>query len=98
VNLFHRWYCGSRRWAAVVEGSLLPWVLDGVELGPRLLEIGPGPGLTTDHLRHRAASLTAVELDPALAARLPDRLRSAGFGDVSVTTRAGRLRFRARRQ
>jgi SAM-dependent methyltransferase len=78
VNLLHRWYCGSRRWAAVVEGSLLPWVLDGVELGPRLLEVGPGPGLTTDVLRHRAASLTALELDPALAARLGRRLRGTG--------------------
>jgi SAM-dependent methyltransferase len=78
VNLFHRWYCGSSRWAAVVDGSLLPWVLDGVELGPRLLEIGPGPGLTTDVLRHRAASLTALELDPALAAKLGRRLGGTG--------------------
>ena len=78
MNLLHRWYCRSRRWAAVVEGSLLPWVLDGVELGPRLLEVGPGPGLTTDVLRHRAASLTALELDPALAARLGRRLRGTG--------------------
>jgi hypothetical protein len=36
-----------------------------------------------------------VVVDPA---GLPGRLRRAGFGDVSVTTRAGRLRFRARRQ
>jgi hypothetical protein len=43
VNLLHRRYCGSGRWSAVVEGSLPPWVLDGVELGPRLLEVGPGP-------------------------------------------------------
>jgi SAM-dependent methyltransferase len=83
VNLFHRWYCGSSRWAAVVEGSLLPWVLDGAELGPRLLEIGPGPGLTTDVLRHRAASLTALELDPALAAKLGRRLGETGVRVVS---------------
>jgi SAM-dependent methyltransferase len=78
VNLFHRWYCGSRRWAAVVEGSLLTWVLDGVEPGPSLLEVGPGPGLTTDLLRHRAASLTALELDPDLAAKLGRRLAGTG--------------------
>jgi protein-L-isoaspartate O-methyltransferase len=59
-----------------VEGSLLPWVLDGVELGTSVLEIGPG--LTTDVLRHRAASLTAVELDPALAAGLGRRLGGSG--------------------
>ena len=78
MNLLHRWYCGSGRWAAVVEGSLLPWVLDGVELGPHLLEVGPGPGLTTDVLRHRAASLTALELDPTLAAKLGRRLDGTG--------------------
>jgi hypothetical protein len=37
---------------------------------------------------------TMVVVDPA---GLPDRLRSAGFGDVSVTTRSDRLRCRARR-
>jgi SAM-dependent methyltransferase len=78
VNLLHRWYCASGRWAAVVQRSLLPWVLDGVELGPRLLEVGPGPGLTTDVLRHRAASLTALELDAGLAAGLGRRLRGTG--------------------
>ena len=78
MNLLHRWYCGSSRWAAVVEGSLLPWVLDGAELGPRLLEVGPGPGLTTDVLRHRAVSLTALELDQALAAKLGRRLGGTG--------------------
>ena len=43
MNLLHRWYCGSSRWAALVEGSLLPWALEGVELGADLLELGPGP-------------------------------------------------------
>ena len=78
MNLLHRWYCGSGRWAEVVEGTLLPWVLDGVELGPRLLEVGPGPGLTTDVLRQRVASLTALELDPSLAAKLGRRLAGTG--------------------
>jgi len=41
-----------------------------------VLEIGPGPGLTTELLKARAPRITAVEIDPALAgtlrARLPD--------------------------
>lgn len=41
-----------------------------------MLEIGPGPGLTTELLKARAPRITAVEIDPALAgtlrARLPD--------------------------
>jgi SAM-dependent methyltransferase len=94
VNLFHRWYCGSRRWAEVVEGSLLPWVLDGIELGPRLLEIGPGPGLTTDVLRHKAPSLTAVELDPTLAAELGRRLGGNGGGVRVVRGDGAALPFR----
>jgi SAM-dependent methyltransferase len=94
VNLLHRWYCGSGRWAALVEGSLLPWVLDGVELGPRLLEVGPGPGVTTDVLRRRVAALTALELDPALAGRLGRRLGGAGTGVAVVRGDGAALPFR----
>ncbi len=39
-----------------------------------MLEIGPGPGLTTDLLRHRVAAVTAVEIDADLAADLKVRL------------------------
>jgi SAM-dependent methyltransferase len=44
------------------------------DLGDDVLEVGPGPGLTTDLLRHRVAKVTAVELDDALASALADRL------------------------
>jgi len=51
---------------------------------------------TLPSLRFRLYHLadTMVLVDPA---GLPDRLRAAGFDEVSVTTRANRLRFRARR-
>jgi SAM-dependent methyltransferase len=39
-----------------------------------VLEVGPGPGLTTDLLRRRTARVTAVEIDDALAADLAQRL------------------------
>jgi hypothetical protein len=51
VNDEHLALCSSREWANFVENELLPWVLDGYELGDDLLEVGPGPGLTTDILR-----------------------------------------------
>ena len=70
VNRFHMWYCRSARWTRSVEQRLLPWVLSDVDLGPSVLELGPGPGLTTQVLADRAPSLTALELDPVLAARL----------------------------
>jgi len=55
VNKAHLEFCSSPEWARLVEDELLPWVLDGYQLGDDLLEVGPGPGLTTDVLRRQAA-------------------------------------------
>jgi SAM-dependent methyltransferase len=73
--------CASAHWQKTVETQILPWVLDGVELGADVLEVGPGPGLTTDLLRTRVSRLTCVEIDDRLAASL--RRRMAG-GNVTV--------------
>ena len=79
--------CSSPECARLVEDELLPWVLDGRELGDDLLEVGPGPGLTTDVLRRRATRVTAVELDLALAEKLAARLAGSNVrvigGDVT---------------
>jgi SAM-dependent methyltransferase len=87
VNKAHLEFCASPEWARLVEDELLPWVLDGHELGEDLLEVGPGPGLTTDVLRHQAARVTAVELDLVLAAKLAARLAGSNVtviaGDVT---------------
>jgi SAM-dependent methyltransferase len=58
----------------MVEDTILPEALGGLSLGDDVLEIGPGPGLTTDVLRTRTERLTAVEFDPDLAAALRDRM------------------------
>lgn len=42
-----------------------------------MLEVGSGPGLTTDVLRRRVPRLTAVEIDPDLARSLKERLRDS---------------------
>jgi SAM-dependent methyltransferase len=76
MNTFHRWYCRSDSWRHTVRERLLPWVLSGVDLGADVLEIGPGPGLTTDVLAERVPQLTCVEKDPALAAALARRRAS----------------------
>lgn len=73
MNRFHRWYCRSSHWRRSVERDLLPWVLDGVDLGADVLEVGPGPGLTTAVLARNVPHLTAVEIDPALAESLRAR-------------------------
>lgn len=74
MNSIHRWLCRSAFWRRALEQSLLPWALEGVDLGDDLLEIGPGPGLTTDLLKQRVARMTALEIDPHLAASLKERM------------------------
>lgn len=74
MNRFHRRYCRSDAWSRRLETSLLPWVLGDTDLGDDVVEIGPGPGLTTDLLRGRVPRLTAVEIDDALASSLAGRL------------------------
>jgi SAM-dependent methyltransferase len=59
-----------------MAGTVLPRALDGVALGPRVLELGPGYGASTRPLATRARSLTALESDPLLADRLRAELRS----------------------
>ncbi|HLE79693.1 MAG TPA: hypothetical protein VJA25_00190, partial [Dehalococcoidia bacterium] len=58
MNLVHRWYCRSDGWRQAVHHGMLPWVLGEQVLGENVLEIGPGPGVTTDWLRERIHRLT----------------------------------------
>jgi ubiquinone/menaquinone biosynthesis C-methylase UbiE len=74
MNEVHLRLCASPEWAAFVKHELLPWALGDLELGDDVLEVGAGPGMTTDVLRRRVAHLTAVEVDDVLAASLGDRL------------------------
>lgn len=94
MNTFHRWYCRSATWRRTVRERLLPWVLAGVDLGADVLEVGPGPGLTTDVLAERIPQLTCVEKDPALAASLARRV---GAGVEVVEADATQLPFPAGR-
>ena len=74
MNLFHRYYCKSDTWAAIVRKYIMPDLAAHNELGDNLLEIGPGPGLTTDWLREKIAKVTAIEVDHKLAESLKARL------------------------
>ncbi len=73
MNLAHRLICSSGKWATTVENDLLPWVLDGVDLGDDVLEIGPGYGANIRVLIDWTPHYTAVELDAPMAARLQQR-------------------------
>ena len=95
MNESHLRYMASPEWAATVRDELLPWVLGSSDLGDDCLEVGPGLGITTDHLRARARWLTAVELDTALAETLADRL--AGTNVEVVNADATNMPFEAGR-
>jgi SAM-dependent methyltransferase len=82
MNRLHSWICRSEKWRRTL-GERLPWVLAGADLGSNPLELGPGPGLTTDVLRTKVPRLTAIEIDPRWAASLNARL---GGGNVEVVT------------
>ena len=56
-----------------MEKYVVPWTLDGLDLGSKVLEVGPGYGATTDLLRSRVAQLTCVEIDAKLAEHLRGR-------------------------
>ena len=54
MNRYHRRCCRSPGWSAFMAGTVLPHALDGIDLGPRVLELGPGYGASTRPLAARA--------------------------------------------
>ena len=90
MNRLHHWICGSAHWRNTLERRV-PWVLAGTKLGDDVLEIGPGPGLTSDLLRVQAPRLTAIEADLDAAQNL--RLRLSGKNVEVVTGNAASMPF-----
>lgn len=76
--------CGSDLWRETVRNEIIPWALGDGDLGDDVLEVGPGFGATTEVFRERVEHLTAVEIDPQLAARLVER-----FDGTNVTVVEG---------
>jgi SAM-dependent methyltransferase len=91
MNEAHLRLCSSPEWQAVVEEEILPNAVGDRTLGEVVLEVGAGPGLTTDAIRKMVPHLTAVELDEMLAARLAERL--AGTNVEVVCADATRMPF-----
>jgi SAM-dependent methyltransferase len=91
LNESHLQFLSSPAWAAMLETDLLPWVEAAGDLGDDVLEIGPGPGLTTELLRQRVSRLTALEIDPTLAAPLQERLEGTNVEVICVDATASGL-------
>ena len=68
--------------------DVLPGLCAGLDLGTRMLEIGPGPGATTEWLRHRVPNLVAVEVEKGAADALRERFDGTNVqvmhGDASA--------------
>lgn len=74
MNRIHNLICSSDWWARGVEGKLLPWALEEVDLGDDVLEFGPGYGATTRVLTRSCPRLTVLELDPGYCRALESAL------------------------
>jgi ubiquinone/menaquinone biosynthesis C-methylase UbiE len=85
MNRLHHWLCRSSRWRKTIE-QRIPWCVANAELGENILELGPGPGLTTDVLRVMAKRMWAIEIDPTLAEALRARMQAANIDNVNVVT------------
>ncbi len=84
MNPEHLEFCGSDEWLEVLRDLILPPALAGVSLGDNVLEVGPGPGRTTDLLRAELPKITAVELDQHLAEALAERLANTNVHVVQA--------------
>ena len=82
--------CDGDEWRTAVRDFIIPWALGDGDLGDDVLEVGPGYGATTDVFRERIPHLTAVEIDPELAARLAGRMAGTNVtvieGDATALT------------
>ena len=74
MNSAHLEFCASPEWRRIVEENIMPDALRDTDLGGDIIEIGPGPGFTTDVLRAVSTRVTVVEVDPDLAGSLKLRL------------------------
>ena len=64
--------------------EVLPYLVRDVDLGNKMLEVGPGPGAATEWLRHRVRRLVTVETDRGAAERLTE-----SYASTNVTTIVG---------
>ncbi len=93
MNENHAKLCPSPDWATFLHAEVMPAVAGERDLGDELIEVGPGPGASTDWLRHRVRRLVAVELERSAADALTDRF--AGTNVEVINQDATALSFPA---
>lgn len=70
MNRFENWVCSSAFWRRMTQREVLPWLLNGIELGEHVLELGAGAGPATPELRRRAPRVTSLEYSHAFAVKI----------------------------
>lgn len=91
MNEQHAQVCSSPEWAEYLQNEVLAAVIGDRSLGEEMIEVGPGPGASTDWLRHRVRRLVAVELEPEAVRRLAERFANTNVEVVNQD--ATRLNF-----
>lgn len=88
MNRYETWFCGTRLWRWLTRREVLPWILQGSELGEHVLELGAGPGAATEELCRRALRVTSLEYNHAFAVKLGTRVNASNVaviqGDVAT--------------
>ncbi len=84
MNAAHLEVCASQEWKDALRDEILPFALRDAQLGDDVLEVGSGPGMTTDLLRDQVPKLTCCELDEALASSLAERLAGTNVEVVNA--------------
>jgi 16S rRNA (adenine1518-N6/adenine1519-N6)-dimethyltransferase len=90
----------TKQWGQnfVVDANTVKKIVRLAEVGPKdvVVEVGPGLGSLTLALLPEAGHVTAVEVDPALAAALPETVRSLApaYADRLTLVHADALRVR----
>jgi SAM-dependent methyltransferase len=74
MNPEHLELCSSEEWKEALRTFIIPYALADARLGDDVLEVGPGPGMTTDLLRVSLRRLTALELNDSLVDALAARM------------------------
>src|SRR5215470_12307141 len=94
MNALERWFCASALWRRITQQELLPWMLQGTDLGEHALELGAGPGATTMELARRAGRVTSLEYDHSFASKLGAKIEPSGVrviqGDAAALPFADR--------
>lgn len=89
MNKLENWFCATSFWQRITEGRLLPWLLEGEDLGEHLLEIGAGAGAATPELCRRARRVTSVDYSREFAVALAAKNRWSISNGASMDAQEG---------